>query len=322
MVKLSTEKVNGYTSRARILINRTDPSTGERKDQPPADTTSTASQRTGIPYAFTLRKILYEDPDDNEGEIDITSPKLWDLLKAHLGHYPYHTFRGPPVTLSSPYEALVHNWEKLEKATKEEPKDDDDKETRDDLALLLRTIASSSGDPKLDKYFKMRESIKEQKSVTFETLWTLFPPGALVYGKPFQGQDQVFIVQDNIRAWPHFQYGLPREQASWSLLCWTYDWNGNMFRRLALRLEFEQFDGHKPITSLPYYPFELNEQHEAIKKNLVKQGNLYRRFCTAKQGSRMFEYRGDAIFVKKGFSGIQGDDDKVSSPTRITPLRS
>ena len=259
---------------------------------------------------------MYEDADDNDGQIDIINLDLWELLRELLRHYPYHTFRGSPSTLNSPYEPLILYWDKLVLATKETPKDDNDKQARADLKLLLDTVSSSSGDPKLDKYFKTRDSNNEQNSVTFETLWTIFPPGTLVYGQPFLGQDQLFIVKDNLRPWPYRPPGHPHEDAVWNLHCWTYDWDGKLFRRMCLKLEFEYFDGQKPITSLPYHPFELKEQEQraVIKGNLIKRGVEYRQFCTATQGSRMFEYNGEAMFVKKGFSGIQGDDDKVSLP--------
>ena len=258
---------------------------------------------------------MFDDLEKNEGEIDIINQPLWNLLKSLLGHYPYHLFQGPPLTFGSPYESFVFCWDKLEQAAKEIAKDDNDKQARSDLKLLLDTISSSSGCPKLDKYFKIRDSNKQQKSVTFETLWTIFPPGSLVYGQPFQGQDQVFLVQDNLQTWPYRQRRPSDEQAYWDLICWTYDWDGKRFRRLRLNLEFEYFDGHKPISSLPYYPFELNDQYDIIKDKLIEQGKTYRRFCTARQGSRMFEYNGEATFVKKGFSGVQGDNEVGLSVT-------
>ena len=305
------EKEIGHKSRAKIIINRSDPNTGERQDYLPTDPPPPIHHVTDTSHAFTLRKNLYKDAEDNDGEIIFTDQYLWNLLKELLGHLPLHIFQGLPGTLTSPYEALILHWDKLEQATKEIAKDENDKQARADLKLLLDTISSSSGDPKLDKYFKTRDSIKEQKSVTFETLWTIFPPGSLVYGQPFQGQDQVFIVQDNVQIWPFFRSGRSPKETSWSLLCWTYDWDGKMFRRLCLELKFEYFDGHRPITSLPYYPFELNERRADIKEKLKQQGSNYREICTATQGSRLFDYSGEAIFLKKGFSGVQGDDDKV-----------
>ncbi|KAL9099369.1 MAG: hypothetical protein Q9187_009507 [Circinaria calcarea] len=298
MTKLPADETNS-TPRARILINMIDTTSGERKDRPASDQLPTIPQGTDTSHAFTLRKNVYEN-DSNDGEIEIHSQGLWNLLKEHLSHHPNHIFPASPITLYSPYEALIFEWERLEQATKEKPRDEIDKQARSDLELLLGTIASGSGDLKLDKYFKTRESNKEQKSITFETLWTIFPPGELIYGKPFQGDDQVFIVQDILRPWPN---------NSLRLLCWTYDWNGEKFKRLSLSLIIDRFDGHKPIKSLPYYPLELNECHEAIKKCLIDRGRSFRDFCTAKQGARMFEYSGDIIFDKKGFSGVHINDD-------------
>jgi hypothetical protein len=285
-------------------LNKPDPDTGERKDQLPTDPTPIIPRDTS--HAFTLRKNFYQH-EGSDGEIEINDLGLWKLLKDLLRHYPYHTFQGDPVTLYSPYEPIILNWEKLESAAMTPPNVGEDGQARSDLKLLLDTILSGSGDAKLDKFFRTRASNREQKTVTFETLWTIFPPGTIVYGKPFQKEDQIFIVRDNRATWPD----VSRRNPTWGLDAWTYDWNGKIFGRKCLRLDFEQFEGHKPITSLPYYPFELHENREAIENQLRSRGIKYREFCTAKRGQRMFKYSGDAIFGKKGFSGVQGDDDQV-----------
>ena len=164
------------------------------------------------------------------------------------------------------------------------------------MRLLLDTIANGSGDLKLDKYFKARHLHIEQKTVTFETLWTIFPCGALVFGRPFLGQDQVFIVQDNLRPWPW----VSRRNKAWSLRCWAYDWDGKLFKRKAVRLEIEPFDSSKAITTLPYYPLKFHGRYEELKKDLIVRGKRYRERCTVKQGSRMFDYSGEVLFSKMG----------------------
>lgn len=268
----------------------------------------TNSGVTDTTHAFTLRKKLsIHSGELNGGEIEFMNLDLWDLLKDLLSHYPHHSFRGSPQIVSSPYKALVHNWDKLEKATKVKPKDERDRQARADLKLLLDTISNGSGDPRLDKYFKTRDSDREQKVVTYETLWTIFPPGTLIYGKPFQGQDQVLLVYENLMPWLN-----SRDDERWNLICWTYDWDGKKFRRMAVSLKFEAFEEKKPITSLPYYPLKLHENHEDIRNDLIKRGKKYQEFCIAKQGSRMFDYTGEAIFGKKGISGVYLDDDVVS----------
>lgn len=305
IVNQEGEKSTGPPSRAKILINKLDPATGERTDRPPSETVHEPTKTQDESHAFVLRKIIGYKPQDNNGELDILSPSLWNLLKKLLSHYPYHTFQGDHATIDSPYEALVHYWDKLEKAAKEPFENEEEKQARLDLKVLLDTVSSQSGDQKLDKYFKMRGSLKEQKMVTFDTLWTLFSPGALMYGKPFLGQDQVFIVQDNVSPWP-----LPKDK-TWTLICWTYDWDGKMFKRMALNVEIERFDGQKPIISLPYYPLEYHPQPHELRRRLSERGAMYKVICTTKQGLRMFDYKGHVVFAKKGFSGIGRDDDQV-----------
>ena len=310
-MKKSGEKKAGPTSRAKILINRLDPTTGERKDQLLSDTVSEVPNVQDTSCAFILRKNVEANTQENDGELEIVSRDLWSLLKTLLSHYPYHIFQGDPVTINSPYEGLILNWEKLEKAANESSSDEKVDQARKDLKLLLDAISSGSGDQKLDKYFKIRDSHKEQKLVTFESLWTLFAPGTLVYGKPFLGQDQVFIVHDNINPWPLNG----RKTPTWTLQCWTYDWNGKTFKRMALRLHIESFEGTRPISSLPFYPLDYHQEPEVLKKRLSERGAKYKRFCTAKEGSRMFDYKGDAVFGKRGFSGVTGGDDRVSLST-------
>lgn len=173
------------------------------------------------------------------------------------------------------------------------------------MKLLLETVSSESGDQKLDKYFKIRGSLKEQKLVTFDTLWTSFSPVALIYGKPFLGQDQIFLVQDNVRPWPR-----PNDK-TWILTCWTYDWDRQMFRRWALDVDIAEFEGQKPITSLRYYPLEYHPQSDDLRMRLAERGAMYKTICNTKQGLRMFDYKGEVVFGKKGFSGISRDDDQV-----------
>lgn len=252
-------------------------------------------------YAFTLRKIVSDDTSDaNDSEIEIESPKLWELVKECVRGYPYHIYQGNlPKTLDAPYEAIIFNWDNLLKASQNPNAADE--VARADLKELLEAIEKGTGSPRLDNYLRKRRSLKEQNLITFETLWTLFPPGSLVYGKAFQGQDQVFIVEDNTSPWPLGD--------TFHLRCWAYDWDGSQFKRLPFRLKFDSFNDEKPINSLPYYPLEFYEDPEALKKRLIKRGMKYRKLCTAKPGSQMFEYSGPAVFLKKGFSGLQGVDE-------------
>lgn len=268
--------------------------------------------------------------DDNDSEIEIISLGLWNLLKTHLGHALYHTFRGDtPRTLYSPYDDLVYCFDELQEIAEQEPTTiHEDNQARQDLSKLLEVISGgSSGDMNLDRYFKERPSYKEvmlegkrkPREIHFVNLWTVFQPGMLVYGKPFQNQDQLFLVRDNPRLWPSQEKG--RDYDPWTLWAWSYDWKDGRFVRNDVILVFEEFEGRRPLSSLPYAPLDALEDSKAktIKEQLIKRGKMFREICECKDDERLFKYTGKAIPEKKGFSGMKIDGDEVGIlPTAST----
>ncbi|KAH7033534.1 uncharacterized protein B0I36DRAFT_321640 [Microdochium trichocladiopsis] len=261
---------------------------------------------------FILKKFVgskFSEGGGDESEINIVNPHLWNLLKSQLGWYPYHVFRGSAVTLVSPFEHIVHQWDSLWEEANRDGSTDDDKQAREDLKSLLEIISGGkSGDSMLDKYFQNRKTYNEneEKTVQFEDLWTVFPPGTLVYGRPFQNQDQIFVVKDSYDSWPIKRNG---EYLHFSLQAWSYDWKDDSFARKCFNLKIQPFEGYRPLTSLEYFPFDLHPAKDKIREELIARGKKFRDFCTAREGSRMFEYHGHAITEKKGFSGMSQDDD-------------
>ncbi|KAL1306189.1 hypothetical protein AAFC00_004291 [Neodothiora populina] len=275
------------------------------KDYLPNDEEASNSEEGS--FAFTLRKYA-PDIDQEPAEIIFENNGLWELLKSELNYFPDHTFRGDAKLIKSPYPALVWNWDRLVKLANQEVLEEDVKLAHSDLKLLLTTIETDSGDNRLDKYFKTREANLSEKVVTYDNLWTAFPPGTLVYGRPFADKHQVFISFPG-RSWP--------AKDKWFLECWTYDWNGTEFARRLIDLAIEKFDGQKPLTSLPHYPFELHKNFKTLELEMIERGKKFRKLCLAKQTDGMYHYDGEAVLGGKGISKKRrGDDyDDASSET-------
>ncbi|KAF8828469.1 hypothetical protein HHX47_DHR3000174 [Lentinula edodes] len=293
-------------SRARVVINRRDETTGERKDFDVTDPAVSAPGKNKVAteqnYAFLLRKFIFYT-DDPTSELEITGIELRSLLKQLLQHYPYHIFLGDAVSISSPFECLVLNWDLLESEAQKLGSTLDDQVARDDLKLLLATIKESS-DPKLEDYFRIRDHLKASNSITFDTLWTIFPPGTLVHSAPFLRLDQLFVVQDYQTAWPNNDNARSKRLLYWNLDCWTYDWNGQYFQRYGITLSIDYFEGFKPISSLPVRPFDVVENPSKLKDKLLRRGKLFRKYCSIPKDCRMFQYSGKAILDKSGFRGV------------------
>lgn len=204
-------------------------------------------------YSFSKKIQAAQVPgSDDNSEIDIISLDLWDLIRKHLAATPRHLFRGKPITIYSSFKAFVHSFDFLQSVAAEVNEQDTEqqKQAREDLQFLLAVISGdSSGDKKLNKYFKIIDTYLSDGTVQLDDLWTIFSPGTLIYGKPFQGEEQVFVVADNWVPWPQTK-DLPTTWKPWELACWVYDWTGSEFKIIPFNVKIEGFEGRKPITSL------------------------------------------------------------------------
>ncbi|KAI2642294.1 hypothetical protein GGS21DRAFT_501824 [Xylaria nigripes] len=325
-----TEK-ESPTSRVKVILSKRD-----QDGQPIESDVKAPAMKDYSAYAFVLKKIMFDNvppgfdkSELNRSEINVVSQELWDLLKKHLRWYPYHIFSDSRVTLYSPYKPIIFHWDELLKVASQHKEDDNDsdKQAKNDLKLLLDTISGgSSGDDNLDKFFQMRDNYKSQQSnretVQFRDLWTIFPPGTLIYGKPFPNEDQVFVVKDSNTTWP-MRKEESKKYYPWTLVAWSYDRKKGSFGKCAFILSIEFFDGHQPLTSLPFFPFEKHEDYELIRSKLVHRGKTFQEVFNTKDDSRMFEYKGDAIVEMKGFAGMKIDetDNQFESRASELPIR-
>ncbi|OTB07949.1 hypothetical protein M426DRAFT_317451 [Hypoxylon sp. CI-4A] len=286
----------------RLITNRRDPDskTGERKDFEESQVPG-PEQNDRHGAAAILKLFVYDSKDNSNderesyGELEILNEHLRDLLRKLLTHHPSHELHGESAKLQSPYEPLIMNWDLLTLESKKEPVGEEDRIARRGLCQLLDLLQQTTGDTQLNDYLQNRESLTKSKNITFDALWTIFPPGTIIYGRPYLKNDQVFIVEDLFDLWPE-----PADKW-WSLTCWTYDWNGQVFRRKPLTLRFPRFRGTKAISALPYYPLSEAKDEDKIRESLIARGKAYRKYCTTKDDGRRFRYDGIAVADKTGF---------------------
>ncbi|KAF1994266.1 P-loop containing nucleoside triphosphate hydrolase protein [Amniculicola lignicola CBS 123094] len=288
-------------------------------------------------------------------EVQVVSTELQDLLRVVLSHDPRLHFSSDSsrneISLTSPFEPLIHVWEtvqKLEaaecdapewKALKDELAELDMQRAKDrrkslvsetpetpplsaaeklvkarvDLTTLLRHIRSTQG---VSSFISGLDSSKAG-TVEFEYLFTIFPPGELVYSTVFMKQHQIFIVKESrsfiINQGPNpnndDDSGRDRKR-TWYLDCWSYDWNGKEFNRIPVEFKFDSFQGARKINTLPVYPLRYRDdsadpENVILRKNLIERGKLFREYCLAKPGFQMFNYEGDAISHGSGFQRLK-----------------
>lgn len=267
----------------------------------------TKKKTAKVEYAFTYRKFRGKDADPPEV---VFGPRMCSLFRRLLPHFPEHDLDIEDPIFVSPYPMLIYNWDLLEKEANKETEDVEEKQDLENLKVMMQIMSTNSGDPKLDTYFRSRSANLKNGKITYETVWTLFPPGEMVISRPFLEKDQLFIVQDCLRyGWPLMESNRRRKPAPWTVICWSYDWDGAYFDRKPFEFHIEYFSGTRFINSLNIYPVNFYREpgtdatwEVSLKPTLIERGKRFREICVAPKGSRMFDYNGLALSRGRGIS--------------------
>ncbi|KAL8985101.1 MAG: hypothetical protein Q9177_004526 [Variospora cf. flavescens] len=214
--------------------------------------------------------------------VEIRPGPLADILRDSLNHYPNFPLHDTLMSFSAPFSCFVYNWTKLQA----EADGDGDKQStaNNDLKQLLEHISATA---ELTPYFQDFHTAKDSTTINFRYLWTIFPPGCLIYSKPVMGEDQVLLLQlaDDNKLEDSAKRGL-------ILTCWAYDWNGETFNRVAYDLEIESFDDTKAINMLDHYCVEYHRDPKKVRSDLIERGKKYRYLCVPKNAIQLFDYGG------------------------------
>ncbi|OBT50804.1 hypothetical protein VE04_08539, partial [Pseudogymnoascus sp. 24MN13] len=278
--------------------------------------TETKKNPSNSELNFTYR--IFRGKQANIAEI-VLGRRMCSLLRKFLPHFPEHDLDIEDPGVVSPYPMLIYNWDLLGREANKETEDAEEKQDLENLKALMKLVSTKSEDPKLDAYFRSRDANLKNGKITYETVWTLFPPGEMVLSRPFLDQDQLFIVQDCVGyGWPQTenkaddrpQRGSHRRKPSpWTVICWSYDWDGAYFDRKPFEFNIEPFSGTRSINSLNVYPVKFYSDptdgrtwEVELKPALIKRGKRFREICVSPRGSRMFDYIGLALSRGRGIS--------------------
>jgi hypothetical protein len=175
--------------------------------------------------------------------------------------------------------------------------------------------------PDIETYLSAIRTANTNRTVHFENLWTIFPPGDLVYAMPFMKESQIFIVKEcGTHATDVSDSGRTNKDARkvWDLHCWSYDWDGKHFTRVPVMFRFEEFTGAKVINTLHCHPLRYrfpagdpNSERDKFEADLIERGKLFRKYCARTTGEQMIYYEGDTISHGSGFQRLKNKSKQV-----------
>ena len=145
---------------------------------------------------------------------------------------------------------------------------------------------------------KSLRPLLEHGEITFDLLWALFKPNALLY-TTCTGTKKPRCVR--------FESGEEREfrgEKDFQLECRYLDYNGKTFGEASESFTIDEFRGVKKINSLNVFPLDYHPQQSELESWLKDQGATF----ISLKGVQHRQYEGDAFLIRKG----QPDVVKVS----------
>ncbi|KAI5247435.1 P-loop containing nucleoside triphosphate hydrolase protein [Aureobasidium subglaciale] len=108
--------------------------------------------------------------------------------------------------------------------------------------------------------------MKVQGVMTYEALWTMFEPGALVYARE-EGQDRIFNLLSG-------KYGVDKDQKPvfWLKIRFI-DFDGTKFGWSTTKISVPEFQGTCPIASLATYPIEYHTDEATLRDRLITRAS-------------------------------------------------
>ena len=190
--------------------------------------------------------------------ITVQSPLIRKVLGVVFDGYRGITTKLKDLTFNTPFHEFFYRWDRFKKQIEEE---------HDDLVLkhirLLQSVISKEIQPHLDK----RQELLDNGLVTFNYLWALFEPDAVVY-KQTDGQDRLYKLVDS-------SYRKSSGSEILNLTCRYIDCDGAAFGYVTTSLTLNDFDGIKPISELSVIPIHLHSQIRNILERLWKRGRSF-----------------------------------------------
>ncbi|KAF4542533.1 ATPAse AAA+ type core protein [Lasiodiplodia theobromae] len=233
-------------------------------------------------WALLVRNVkVYNDPRKvmEMHSIVIQSPLLKKLLERVLKGYPGVTPGLKRLEFDGRFQPLIHRWPELKRAIDKldaNSKSEDERVTKEHANVLLNVLQSEFKDT-----IEQSQDLISKGVMTYEHLWTLFQPGAIIYCRN-DGQETAMKLTDT-------RYGCDDNQRPcfW-VRCKYVDWNGTQFGTSSLNIKIPGYSGTRTIHQLSAYPIEYHQDSDALRKRLLERGAKFE----ALAGSHYKAYHG------------------------------
>ncbi|OLN97046.1 26S protease regulatory subunit 4-like protein 1 [Colletotrichum chlorophyti] len=230
---------------------------------------------TDCPHDIDLTELNKIDEDDEDGNPLIVRRRVnpsekGTLISIHSIEIRHAAARTALVNVFKPWDSLVHGvkyltffapfhqffwrWESFEKAVAEE-----NDESIKKILVTLRALVKRE----LAEAFAVSKELISHGVITFNYLWTLFPPGELIYSD--DDRHDRFYVLRSIYTDSDNATDLRLDYITWSSADYSF---GTAMEEIPLL----RFRGTRPITSLNAFPAKYLKDFEGMQNKLIQRG--------------------------------------------------
>lgn len=296
-----------------MVISKFDHETSQRRDYDSSKVPQT-SNKAKAQHPVTFRRYMMSDLSQrlDYEQLLVSFDGMKDLLRKYVKHCSPKQFDAESIGFVTPFRNFLWQWEELTQACK--PVDTDTEKEALARRYLDEAMGLIKSSESLDSYFKSYESNRASGTVTYEYLWTIFPPGAKVLAKSFLDDYQVFEVQHCDKA------NVSPGSSAVVLVIAGFDWDGEDFVRVAYHLYIPEFQGSTPIRNLPCFPLSYYQSDgdptwEKVKCDILVRGQRFIELCTSR--TIHHRYEGSVLYHTRR---QEVDQDSDSESPRRGPL--
>ncbi|KAF2011401.1 P-loop containing nucleoside triphosphate hydrolase protein [Aaosphaeria arxii CBS 175.79] len=226
-----------------------------------------------------VRRIICDKGFPTGTEIDIKSEILTHALSEIYDGVEGTKLNEYPPEISP--ELLFHAGPGLIKRVEaEQAKETPNQTAIEEIGIALQYIAED-----FESTTNNILSLSQHDEITFDLLWTLFPPNTPIYSRDnLLKDDQVFKLQQGT-------YECRNGSKFFAIKARCISHDGENLGWVDHELEIADFVGARKVQNLPYFPLKYHSDPKALSSELIERG---KKFLDMTKATYM-EYNGPAI---------------------------
>ncbi|KIJ50942.1 hypothetical protein M422DRAFT_27065 [Sphaerobolus stellatus SS14] len=230
----------------------------QRKTKPPN------KKKPKKKYVITLLRIINHKAQLSRIDIIINSQIIIDILReAYKGAEGLRLDEVPPTADPPLFFYARHLFH--ERLQEELQKSAPQQEVVDDVSTIMQYIQEDH-----KATIATFGKLTSQGEITYDLLWTLFPPNCLAYQyHEYTEQGQLLYVRS-------VEYTVKDNVPRLSFYCANVTNDGNAFGFATIDdIEIETFKGARKIQNLPIFPLEYHANSVSIRERAIERGRRF-----------------------------------------------